>query len=132
MAVPIKVADISKISRGNEVEINTVDNVKIYKGKIVRINSTVDQQTQSVQVYIQSSEKGILDGLFFNVAIKVQSDKKLARLPPQAIRNGNQVKVKKDESTKLVDVTIIEKTATDYLVIGLEDGALVILDNSAN
>ncbi len=132
MAVPIKAADISKISRGNEVEITTVDNVKIYKGKIVRINSTVDQQTQSVQVYIQSSEKGILDGMFFNVAIKVQSDNKLARLPLQAIRNGNQVKVKKDESTKLVDVTIIEKTATDYLVIGLEDGALVILDNSAN
>ena len=114
------------------MEITTVDNVKIYKGKIVRINSTIDQQTQSVQVYIQSSEKGILDGMFFNVAIKVQSDKKLARLPLKAIRNGNQVKVKTDESTKLVDVTIIEKTATDYLVTGLEDGALVILDNSAN
>ena len=132
MAIPVIATDLQKISIGKEVKLTTVDNNKIYKGKIVRINSAVDQQTQSVQVYVQSDEKGILDGMFFNVAITVQSDKKLARLPLQAIHNGNQVKLKTDESTKLVDVTIIEKTATDYLVTGLEDGALVILDNSAN
>ena len=131
MAAPVKAADLRKISIGKEVELTTVDNNKIYKGKIVRINSTVDQQTQSVQVYVQSSEKGILDGMFFNVAIKVQFDKKLARLPLQAIHNGTQVKVKTDENTKLVDVTIIEKTATDYLVTGLEDGVLVVLDDSS-
>ncbi|MEE9571809.1 MAG: HlyD family efflux transporter periplasmic adaptor subunit, partial [Candidatus Neomarinimicrobiota bacterium] len=132
MAVPVKTSDLHKISIGKVAELNTVANDKIYKGKIVRINSTVDQQTQSVQVYIQSSDKGILDGMFFNVAIKVQSDKMLARIPLQAIHNGNQVKVKTDESNKLVDVTIVEKTATNYLVEGLEDGSLVVIDKSAN
>ena len=132
MAVPVKTSDLHKISIGKVAELNTVANDKIYKGKIVRINSTVDQQTQSVQVYIQSSDKGILDGMFFNVAIKVQSDKMLARIPLQAIHNGNQVKVKTDESNKLVDVTIVEKTATNYLVEGLEDGSLVVIDKSTN
>jgi uncharacterized membrane protein len=70
--------------------------------------------------------------MFFNVAIKVQSDQKLARIPLQAIHNGSQVKVKTDESIKLVDVTIVKKTATDYLVKGLEDGSLVVVDKSTN
>ena len=121
-----------KISIGKVVELNTVANDKIYKGKIVRINLTVDQQTQSVQVYIQSSDKGILDGMFFNVAVKVQSDQKLAHLPLQAMHNGYQVKVKTEEGIKLVDVTIVEKTATDYLVKGLEDGSMVVIDKSTN
>jgi multidrug resistance efflux pump len=132
MAVPVKASDLHKISIGKVVELNTVANDKIYKGKIVRINSTVDQQTQSVQVYIQSTDKGILDGMFFNVVIKVQSNQKLARIPLQAIRNGNLVKVKTEESSTLVEVTIVEKTATDYLVNGLEDGSLVIIDKSTN
>lgn len=132
MAAPIKAADLQKISIGKEVELTTVDNDKLYKGKIVRINSAIDQQTQSVQVYIQSSDKGILDGLFFNVAIKVQSNERLAHIPLQAIYKGNQVKIKTDKKTKLVDVIIIDKTATDYLVKGLEDGSLVVIDKSAN
>ena len=132
MAVPVKVSDLHKISIGKVVELNTVSNDKIYKGKIVRINSTVDQQTQSVQVYIQSTDKGILDGMFFNVVIKVQSDQKLARIPLQAIHNGNQVKIKMKESTKLIEVTIVEKGVTDYLVKGLEDGSLVVIDKSTN
>ncbi len=132
MAVPVKASDLHKISIGKVVELNTVANDKIYKGKIVRINSTVDQQTQSVQVYIQSSDKGILDGMFFSVAVKVQSDQKLAHIPLQAIHNGNQVKVKTEEGIKLVDVTIVEKTATDYLVKGLGDGSLVVIDKSTN
>jgi multidrug efflux pump subunit AcrA (membrane-fusion protein) len=132
MVVPVKAADLHKISIGKVVELNTVANDKIYKGKIARVNLIVDQQTQSVQVYIQSTDKGILDGMFFNVSIKVQSDKKLARIPLQAIHNGNQVKVKTKESTKLVDVTIVEKTGTDYLVKGLGDGSLVVIDKSTN
>ncbi|RKY90425.1 MAG: hypothetical protein DRQ13_12635 [Ignavibacteriae bacterium] len=132
MAVPVKTADLHKISIGKVVELNTVANDKIYKGKIVRINLIVDQQTQSVQVYIQSSDKGILDGMFFNVAVKVQSDQKLAHLPLQAMHNGYQVKVKTEEGIKLVDVTIVEKTATDYLVKGLEDGSMVVIDKSTN
>ena len=132
MAVPVKASDLHKISIGKVVELNTVANDKIYKGKIVRINSTVDQQTQSVQVYIQSSDKGILDGMFFNVAVKVQSDQKLAHIPLHAIHNGYQVKVKTEEGIKLVDVTIVEKTATDYLVKGLGDGSLVVIDKSTN
>jgi multidrug efflux pump subunit AcrA (membrane-fusion protein) len=132
MAVPVKAADLNKISIGKAVELSTVDNDRIYTGKIVRINSTVDQQTQSVQAYIQSTDRGILDGLFFNVAIKVQSNKKLARIPLQAIYNGSQVRIKTEGSTKLVDVTIVEKTTTDYLVEGLEDGLLVVIDQSTN
>jgi multidrug efflux pump subunit AcrA (membrane-fusion protein) len=132
MAVPVKAADLHKISIGKVVELNTVDNDKIYKGKIARVNLMVDQQTQSVQVYIQSTDKGILDGMFFNVSIEVQSDKKLARIPLMAIHNGHQVKVKTEEGIELVDVTIVEKTTTDYLVIGLEDGSLVVIDKSTN
>ena len=132
MVVPVKTADLHKISIGKVVELNTVDNDKIYKGKIARVNLIVDQQTQSVQVYIQSTHKGILDGMFFNVAIQVQSDKKLAIIPLQAIHNGHQVKVKTEEGIELVDVTIVEKTATDYLVEGLEDGSLVVIEKSTN
>ena len=132
MAAPVKSSDLHKISIGKVVELNTVNNDKIYTGKIARINFIVDQQTQSVQVYIQSTDKGILDGMFFNVAVKVQSDKKLARIPLQAIHNGNQVKIKMEESTKLIEVTIVEKGVTDYLVKGLEDGSLVVIDKSTN
>jgi hypothetical protein len=70
--------------------------------------------------------------MFFNVSIEVQSDKKLARIPLMAIYNGHQVKVKTEEGIELVDVTIVEKTTTDYLVIGLEDGSLVVIDKSTN
>jgi multidrug efflux pump subunit AcrA (membrane-fusion protein) len=132
MSTPVKASEIRKLSIGDEVELTTVDNNKLYRAKVVRINSTIDQQTQSVQVYIQSNEKGILDGMFFNAIMKVESGQKLARLPLGAVNSSNQVKVRTGEGTQFVNVKIIESSATDCLVEGLEDSSHVVLDNLTN
>jgi len=129
MAVPIKMEDVDKISVGTTASLTTTDGNKIIKGTVVRINSAIDQQTQSVQVFIQSRDKGILDGMFFNVQIKIQSGEKLAWLPIGAINEFNQIKMKTGKSTKLVKVRVVERTATDCLVAGLKDSSLVVTDN---
>ena len=131
MAVPVRLADVGKMPVGTKVDLITKDKDKNFSGKIVRINHSINPQTQSVQVYIQSGEKGILDGMFLNATIKVKSSKKLARIPISAVVNGNQVKVKTGTNVKLVDVKIIGKTATDYLVDGLRDNSLVIISKSS-
>jgi membrane fusion protein (multidrug efflux system) len=127
MAVPVKIEDISKIQTGMKVELKLLNSAKTFSGKIVRINKTIDKQTQTIDVYIQSNNKGILDGQFMEAEIKVKSKQKLARLPLSAIGKEGKAVVKNDGKEEFVKVNVVEKYPTYYLVSGLKDGTKIVI-----
>ncbi len=127
MEAPVKLSDLNFISTGDVAELTTYDSDKIVKGKIVRINKAIDSQSQSVKVIIQSKDKSIIDGMFFNVTIKSKTRKKLAKLPASAVDAENSVLLKTENGNKKVRVTILDRTIADVFVEGLNDNAEVIV-----
>ncbi len=128
--VPIKYSDLNKIKIGGKAELISLNKKVIKDAKIVRINDAVDQQTQSVKIYIQSKNKKLIDGMFCDVKIYSGIDKKLAKIPINAISDNNNVKIKIGNSAKYVPVKIVDKTLTDYFVEGLENNSVVYLNQT--
>lgn len=132
MEAPIKLSELNLVSIGQRVNLSTYDMDKTLTGKIVRINKAIDPQSQSVKIIIHSTDKNILDGMFFNVSIKAHSNRKLAKLPIGAVRNDDTVLIKERNDDKVVQVKVIEKTPTYVLVSGLEDNTEVIINATSN
>ena len=128
--VPIKYSDLHKIKIGEQAELISLNNEIINDAKIVRINDAIDPQTQSVKIYIQSSDKNLIDGMFYDVKIYSRRNNKLAKIPVNAVTNDNQVKIKSGKTEKYISVKVVEKTLTDYFVEGLEDNTIVYLTKS--
>ncbi len=132
MEAPIKLSELNLIRIGQSVVLTNEDINKKINGKIVRINKSIDPQSQSVNIVIRSSDKKILDGMFFNVNIKSISTEKLAKLPSSAVRNDDTVLIKDKDDEKVVNVNVVKKTATYTIVEGLDDNTQVIVEGTAN
>lgn len=132
MEAPIKLSELNLVNIGQAVILTNEDIDKKIKGKIVRINKSIDSQSQSVNIVIRSSDKKILDGMFFNVNINSLSNDKLAKLPSSAVRNDDTVLIMDKAEEKVVNVNVIKKTATYTIVKGLNDNTQVIVEGTAN
>ena len=131
MAVPVKVKDINKINTGMKAKLKALNSQEKFSGKIVRINKSIDKQTQTINVYIQTDNKGILDGQFMEVTIKVKSKEKLAKLPLSAIGRDGKVVVKNNGKEEYIKVNVEEKSSTYYLVSGLKDGTEIVIKSES-
>ena len=113
------------------VELKSIEKSETIEGKVVRINEKIDSETQSVKVFIQSSDKKIKDGMFFSAEIKTSSNTSLAKLPEEAI-SKNIVKVQVENVEKEIEVEIYDRSEDYVFVKGLEDDSLVVIEPTIN
>lgn len=131
MEAAISLGEIEQLKIGTEVILQSLGSNEITKGKVVRINEKIDSETQSVKVFIQSSDEKIKDGMFFSAELKTNSNTSLAKLPKEAI-NNNKVKVQTKDVEDEIEVEIFDKNEDYVFVKGLEDDSLVVIEPIVN
>lgn len=131
MEAAVSLSEINLLKIGTMIELKSIGSDEIVKGKLVRINEKIDSETQSVKVFIQSSDKKIKDGMFFSAELKTNSNTSLAKLPEDAISN-NIVKVQVENVEKEIEVEIFDRSEDYVFVKGLEDDSLVVIEPTVN
>jgi multidrug efflux pump subunit AcrA (membrane-fusion protein) len=131
MEVAVSISEVSQLKIGTEVNLQTIGSDEVLKGKIVRINERIDSETQSIKMFIQSSDKRIKDGMFLSAELKTNSNTSLAKLPKEAI-NNNKVKVLNANEESELEIKIFDKNEDYVFVKGLDDNSLVIIEPTLN
>ncbi|KAA3617520.1 MAG: HlyD family efflux transporter periplasmic adaptor subunit [Calditrichaeota bacterium] len=131
MEAAISLSEINLLKIGTMVELKSIGSEETIEGKLVRINEKIDSETQSVKVFIQSSDKKIKDGMFLSAELKTNSNTSLAKLPEDAISN-NIVKVQVENVEKEIEVEIYDRSEDYVYVKGLEDDSLVVIEPTIN
>ena len=132
LEAPIKISEVEFLKIGAKAVLTSYSNHNEITGKIVRINRAVDPESQSVNVYIQSTSNSILDGMFFNVSISAPTGITAARIPISALRDNNKVEVKTNGGSESVEVEVVRKSAVECWISGLEDNTEILLKELSN
>ncbi len=131
MEAAISLGEIEQLKIGTEVILQSLGSNEITKGKVVRINEKIDSETQSVKVFIQSSDEKIKDGMFFSAELKTNSNTSLAKLPKEAI-NNNKVRVQTEDIEDEIEVEVFDENEDFVFVKGLDDDSLVVIEPIVN
>lgn len=131
MEAVVKLSEVSLLKVGTEVSLISLGSDETIKGKLVRINEKIDSETQSIKVFIQSSDRKIKDGMFLSAEIKTSSNTLTVKLPREAV-NSNKVKVQKVNSEDQIAVEIFDGNEEYVFVKGLDDNSLVIIEPTVN
>lgn len=108
---------------GRVVKLNALDGDKNWSGKVIRINSLVDQQTQSVTVFIQVSGKELREGMYLQAEIAAEEGSPVFEINRSLLGEGNSVfVVVKDSILQSVAVEPIHFSEKTVLIKGLVDG----------
>ena len=129
LKVAVETKDIPWIKVNSPVKIYSDEMNQYWDGEVSRISDFVNQNTQSVDVFIaiKSSGSKIYDGQFFQAAIPARTVKDGMIMPRNAIYNGNEVFVVEDTLLKVRKINVIRLAEDDAIISGLEkDEDLVI------
>ncbi|WP_424961151.1 efflux RND transporter periplasmic adaptor subunit [Ekhidna sp.] len=130
MKASVETRDIPWIQVGSSVEIYSKESQQYWKGEVTRISDYVNQNTQSVDVFITIYPNGqkIYDGQFFQAAIPARTVKDGMIMPRNAIYNGNEVFVLEDSLLKKKSINVVRLSEEDAIFNGLEQGQELVVE----
>jgi membrane fusion protein (multidrug efflux system) len=130
MVVPLTVDDVQWIELDQLVLLTSAELRGEWHGRIMRIGKTIDQQTQTVQVYILVDDADQLyDGIFLKASIPGLTVASAVRFPRRALYRQKYVYLIEDDVLAFRQVEVVRRE-TDSIIVsgGLADGDMLVID----
>lgn len=131
LKVAVETKDIPWIQQNAPVRIYSSETKQYWQGSVTRISDYVNQNTQSVDVFIAIQENGrkIYDGQFFQAAIPARTVTDGMIMPRNAIYNGDEVFVVENDSLlRKREINVIRLTEEDAIFNGLKEGDDLVVE----
>ncbi|MEM9338489.1 MAG: efflux RND transporter periplasmic adaptor subunit [Bacteroidota bacterium] len=131
LKVAIETKDIPWVQPSTPVKIFSEETQQYWMGEVTRISDFVNQNTQSVDIFItiESNGQRIYDGQFFQAAVPARTVTNGMIMPRSAIYNGNEVFVVEDDSLlKVKQVNVVRLMEEEAIFTGLEKGVDVVVE----
>ena len=124
LKVDVGVQDINWIKKGSPAMITNETETHKWSGKVVRIGKVVNQQTQSINVYIEiePNADAVYDGIYLKAEIPGQDVENAMIINRGAIFDDNKVFVLRDSILKVRPVKIHRLNTETAIISGLESG----------
>ena len=126
--VPIKKAELSHFEKASDLWFLSPENDTVGKGKIIRTSNVVNNQTQSIDVYLSISTVNnhkIYQGDFLNLNCSEQLNETTITLPHTAVDNG-MVQIIEDSTLTEVPIKTLGYKGDSLLVTGVKDNQVVL------
>ncbi len=134
LQVSVETKDIPWIQEGSPTRIFSDETQQYWSGEVLRISDFVNQNTQSVDVFIAINPGGqkIYDGQFLQAAIPARIIKDGMIMPRNAIYNGNEVFVLEDTLLKTRQINIVRVQEESAIFNGLDEGSDLVVEPLIN
>jgi len=112
--------DILKV--GENVALSNLSGEREWLGTVKRVNGRIDQNTQTIQVYIGVNGEGLIEGMYLEANIAAKSEKDALEIPRNLLVNENQVFIVNGDHLELKEVSAVYFTDKSAIIKGLPDG----------
>ncbi len=124
VAVSSAYADLLRV--GNSVILKNVENTKSWKGKVNRLNSLIDPNTQTIQAYIRVNGKGLREGMYLEATLNAKNESNTYEIPRKLIVDNDKVFTMDGSMLKSQKIEIVHYTDTHAVIRGLSDGTEIL------
>lgn len=130
LLVGVDLNNIRNIKVGSRVNLYS-ENIKgSWIGKVSRIGSKIDAQTQMVNVYISVTGDNLKEGMFLSANIALQQDVNGIEIPRKLLIDDTYVYVLKNEIVEKRKIDIVQYKKNSVITNSLIDGNLLVLKTS--
>lgn len=124
VAINAQYMDILKV--GEQVKLNDLNGENSWTGIVKRVNGRLDQETQTVTVYIEVSGKGLVEGMYLEAVIAAEAETDAIEIPRDLMLNEKEVYVVVQDTLMVKEITAVYFTETTAVIKGLPDGTQLV------
>ena len=123
----VRLADLNYIKIGSLVALRSDDIEGNWTGRIKRISDQIDENTQTVIVYIGVTGSKLKEGMYLRGGVKLKNIENAFEIPRDLLVDQTKVyKIENDSILALQAVEVIKSTETTVIVGGLDDGTQLL------
>lgn len=124
VAVGKRFTDLLEI--GKEVELHNLEKTREYSGTVSRINSRIDRESQTIQVFIRVEDPDIREGMYLEANLDARDEEEAIEIPRELLIDRSKVYVVQDSVLALAEVTPVYFSSKSVVIKGLEDGTEIV------
>jgi membrane fusion protein (multidrug efflux system) len=102
VSISKRYTDLLKL--GESVELTNLDDNTKYKGKVTRINGSIDQATQTVKAYIEVDNKNLREGMYLEADLDAKKEENAIEIDRSLLLDGNRIFIVRDSVLDIIDV----------------------------
>ena len=127
VSIAKKFTDLLEV--GKKVELTNLERSKTYQGTVSRINGKVNQETQSIRVFIKVENSELSEGMYLEAKLDAKQESDAIEIPRELLVDRSKVFVVNDSTLNLVDVNPVYFTNNTVVIKGLDDGTKILSAN---
>ena len=124
VAVNKSYSDFMKI--GEQVRLLTLDGTRKLSGKVSRINAAVNQDSQTVTIFIDVQSDYVKEGMFLEALIEGRNEENSLEVPRTLITEQKEIFIVRDSVLDVIKVNPVFYTDKTAVIRGVEDGTVIL------
>ena len=130
LLVGVDLNSIKNVQIGSRVKLYSENINGNWIGKVSRIGSKINAQTQMVNVYISVSGEDLKEGMFLSASIALQQEVNGIEIPRKLLIDDSYVYILKNGIVEKIKIDIVQYKDDSVITNSLSDGSLLVLKTS--
>ncbi len=127
VSIAKKFSDVLEV--GKSVKLQNLEGTKTYEGTVSRINGKVNQETQSIRVFIKVENPELSEGMYLEAQLDAKEEKDAIEIPRELLVDRSKVYVVQDSTLNLVEIDPVYFTNNTVVIKGLDNGTKILSAN---
>lgn len=111
---------------GKQVRLTDLNGKQEWIGKVKRVNGRLDQETQTVIVFIGVKGEGLIEGMYLEANITAKAEKNAIEIQRNLLLNEREIFVVENEQLVIKQITPVHYTEKTAVIKGLTNGSQMI------
>ncbi|WP_422861665.1 efflux RND transporter periplasmic adaptor subunit [Flagellimonas sp. W118] len=111
---------------GKQVELTNLDKSQKYTGEVTRVNGRVDQNSQTITVFIEVSNGDLKEGQYLEANLEAREETNAIEVDRSLLLENNQIFVVRDSVLDLIDVKPIYFTDKKVVLKDVQDNEVIV------
>ncbi|MEJ2162197.1 MAG: HlyD family efflux transporter periplasmic adaptor subunit, partial [Robiginitalea sp.] len=109
---------------GKKVRLANLESTREFEGTVSRINAAVNQQTQTVSVFIDVEDPFLKEGMYLEAIIEGRQEDSAIEIPRKLLTEQGELFIIRDSILDLLPVKPVFYTDQTVVLKGIEDGTV--------
>lgn len=111
---------------GRKVELFNLDKTQTYTGEVIRVNGSVDQNSQTITVFIEVSGDNLKEGQYLEANLEAKEETDAIEINRSLLLENNQIFVVRDSILDLIDVNPVYFTDKKVVLKNVPNGLVIV------
>ena len=124
VAIGNEFADL--LEEGKSVKLSNLTHTKQYTGKITRVNSSINSDTQTITAFIEIAHQELREGVYLEAFLDAKSEENAIEIDRSLLQDGNKIFVVRDSILDHIEVQPVYFSDKKVVLKGVPNETVIV------